>query len=80
MPSGKLPGSFSPAVPFSEPAHPVAGISPTTANTNYGRDTNTLDRSMPVGYVPGGDGQPLSTEDMGMGTCLGEWGKRGKGY
>lgn len=81
MPSGKIPGTFSPAVPFSEPSHPVAGISPLTANTNFGRDVNTLDRSIPVGYFPAGDGQgPSETDDMGMGVCLGEWGKRGQGY
>lgn len=72
MPSGKLPGSNSPAVPFSEPTNQV--MAPTTANTNFGRDVNTLDRSMPVGMYGSDEAEP--GPPFGDGVCKPEWGKR----
>lgn len=68
---GKVPGSHSPAIPFAEPSSPEPG--PTTANTNFGRATNTENRSMPVSM--GGSHNPEYT-DFGSGTCKPEWEKR----
>jgi len=57
---------------FSMPTNPMpAGTQ--AANTNYGRDTNTLDRSMPLSM--GGTNEQVVGPDFGEGTWLGEWGK-----
>lgn len=68
---GKVPGSFSPAVPFQEPSSPEPG--PISANTNFGRATNTENRSMPV--TKGGGEDPINGT-FGEGVCKPEWGKR----
>jgi hypothetical protein len=74
MAPGKLPGSNSPAVPFSEPENPYpAGT--TSASTNLGRAVNTLDRSMPLGPADGDPGAPLPGAPTFGGTWLGEWSK-----
>lgn len=81
MPAGRIPGTYgggantddlSPAVPFSEPDEPIPG--PTTANTNYGRATNTDDRGMPVEKFPGDEN--LIPGSFG-GVCQNLWGYMG---
>jgi len=62
-----------PVVPFSYPSNPYPPGT-TSASTNYGRDTNTLDRGMPVGPNDGDPGAPTPGPEFG-GTWLGEWSK-----
>jgi len=59
---------------FAFPTNPYpAGT--TSASTNFGRDTNTVDRSMPVSPADGNPAEPMPGSPEFMGTWLGEWSK-----
>lgn len=82
MAYGSIPGTFgegantddrAPEVPFQTPNNPMAGVSPTGADTNYGRDVSTVDRKFSVEVIP----NDLTYSPFGEGTCQNLWGVMG---